>query len=78
VATLNVLKAEAGDLTIAWDPTNETEVNLAREAFAKAKSEGYFAYAVGVDDAGETDRTAIKEFDPNATKIVMTPQLVGG
>lgn len=78
MATLNVLKAEAGDLTIAWDPTNEAEVNLARKAFADAKANGYFAYTVSVDDAGEPDRTAIKEFDPNATKIVMTPQLVGG
>jgi hypothetical protein len=71
--TLNVLEAGKGDLTVEWDNDNETEVNLAREAFARAKSNGYLAYKV-VD--GENEQ--IREFDPDATRIVMTPQLVGG
>jgi hypothetical protein len=74
---LNVLTAKDGDITTEWDPSSTTEVNLAREAFAKAKSQGYFAYAVKLVD-GEPVNEELKEFDPEATKIVMTPQLVGG
>lgn len=74
---LNVLTHEDGDLTFKWDEDNETEVNLARQAFADAKAKGYFAYSVVKVD-GEKERILIKEFDASLEKIVMTPQLVGG
>lgn len=75
--SLHITKADKGDLTFEWDPADETEVNQARLAFANAKAQGYFAYSVETVD-GEPSNTLIKEFDPNATKVVMTPQLVGG
>ena len=45
-----------------------------RQEFMHKLEEGYLAYTV-VD--GKAD-TAIREFDPEAQRIVMTPALVGG
>jgi hypothetical protein len=75
--TLKVLTAKDGDLTFEWDPANESEVNVARKAFADAKDKGYFAYRTELVD-GEPEHAQLKEFDPDATRITMTPQLVGG
>ena len=64
-----------GDTRITWDPTNATEVEMAREAFEKAKENRYLAYTT--DRAGNKGEV-IRDFDPEAGDIVMSPQLVGG
>lgn len=64
-----------GHSTIEWDPAVPAEVANARDSFNKMKDEHkYLAYRV--DENGE--RTVIQEFDPDAAKIVMMPQSVGG
>ena len=71
-----VLKAldETGDTELTWDPDKADEVDAARAMWNRLVGEKkYLAYRI---DGKE--RTKIREFHPKATKIVLTPQLVGG
>ena len=63
-----------GHTEIAFDVKEQVTVDAARQEFMHKLEEGYLAYTV-VD--GKAD-TAIREFDPEAQRIVMTPALVGG
>lgn len=64
-----------GDTKTIWDKDNATEVEVARETFAKLKKKGYLAYRVKKDgEKGEV----IKEFDPDAEKIILAPPMAGG
>ncbi len=66
---------ETGDTKIIWDRANETEVTIAREAFARAKKDRFMAYKViGDGKKGEI----IREFDPTAERIILTPPMQGG
>lgn len=66
---------DTGDTRIMWDPRSTDEIDMAKAAFDKAKKKGYLAHKVGTDgEPGEV----IRDFDPKAGKIIMTPQLVGG
>ena len=73
---------QSGDVRQMWDKNNPDEVEAARAAFdslVKPKSQGgkgYLAFkAVGKDGSkGEQ----IKKFDPDAERIILAPQLVGG
>jgi hypothetical protein len=71
-----VLKAldETGDTELTWDPNRPDEVAAARAMWDRLVGEKkYLAYRV----EGK-ERTKIRSFDPQAPKIVLTPQLVGG
>jgi hypothetical protein len=64
-----------GDTKIIWDPENADEVETARQTFDKLRKKGYAAYSVKKNgDKGEV----IREFDPNAEKLILAPQMVGG
>lgn len=65
-----------GDTRIMWDPRIPTEVDVARKAFKKAKEKGMLAYSVD-PQSGEKGEV-IQDFDPEASKIIMTQQLQGG
>lgn len=73
-STLNILD-RTGDTRIEWDPSVAHEVEMAREAFAKAKEKKYLAYRL---DRHGNKGEVIREFDPTAARIVMSPQTVGG
>lgn len=64
-----------GDTRHTWDRGNAEEVATMRELFDSMKAKGYSAYSVKRD--GTKDKV-IKEFDPNAEKIIFAPKLVGG
>jgi hypothetical protein len=64
-----------GDTRHTWDRKNAEEVAQMREIFDSMKAKGYVAYSVKRD--GSKDK-AIKEFDPDAEKIIFAPRLVGG
>ena len=78
MSTLDV----SGDSRHIWDRGNEAEVAAARalfDALTKPKSrggQGHLAYrAVGKrGDQGEQ----LREFDPDAERIIFVPQIVGG
>lgn len=64
-----------GDTKIIWDSNNTAEVDNARRTFAELKGKGFTAYRV--DDQG--DRSAIlREFDPEAEKLILRPPMAGG
>lgn len=74
MSTLAVLD-RTGDTRLEWDPERRDEVDAARKMFAELKAKRYLAYRCDADgNRGEV----IREFDPEAERIVMTPQLVGG
>ena len=64
-----------GDTTTSWDPRRPDEVALAREAFDAAKAKKMLIYKANTDG---TKGELLREFDPNAEKIVCSPQNVGG
>jgi hypothetical protein len=65
-----------GDTRIMWDKGNEDEVATARKTFDDLRKKGYVAYrAEGKKgDRGEV----IRAFDPDAERIILVKQLVGG
>lgn len=64
-----------GDTKLIWDPDKADEVEHARETFTKLKKKGYMAYSVNrKGDKGEV----MREFDPDAEKMILAPQMVGG
>jgi hypothetical protein len=65
----------SGDTKVMWDSDNKDEVETAKETFLKLKKKGYIAYTVkGKGEKGEI----MKDFDPNAERIVMVPLPVQG
>lgn len=64
-----------GDTKLIWDAGNQDEVDAAKATFERLKGKRYLAYAVKKN--GEKG-TVIQEFDPDAEKIIMAPQMVGG
>jgi hypothetical protein len=74
VGTLHIMD-RTGHTSITWDPSNEFEVGMAKDAFNRAVKGGYQAFNVDEDDERGSRLT---KFDPQAGKIMMVPQLVGG
>jgi hypothetical protein len=73
---LSIASAD-GDTLVTWDPEIEAEVEAALAAFNTAKSPAggsMLAYAESSPGTGEV----IKDFDPDAEAIYMTPQIQGG
>lgn len=66
---------DTGDTKIIWDSDKPEEVAAARETFDKLKAKGYLAYSV--DKKGEKGEV-IRKFDPDAEKIILAPQTIGG
>lgn len=64
-----------GDTKVIWDPKNPDEVDAARQQFNTLKAKGFLAFSVKKD--GEKG-VRIKEFDPEAEKIIMSPQPIAG
>jgi hypothetical protein len=66
---------DAGDLSIRWSRDNTAEIAAAKATFDAMKAKGYVAYKTNSSgDRGEVIRT----FDPQAERITMAPQMVGG
>ena len=65
-----------GDTKLVWDGDAGPEVEAARDMFNTLKEQGYLAYSV--DPADGSKGEIIREFDPTAEAIIMSPQLQGG
>lgn len=72
--TMQILD-RTGHTELQWDPAKPVELEIARAAFDKYLAQGYSAFEVGRD--GERGRR-VDTFNPNAKKLMMVPQLVGG
>lgn len=66
----------SGDTKTLWNPDNETEVSIARNAFNEFKRKGFTIFNVGAD--GKSKGPAMSEFDPEAAKMIAVPRLTGG
>lgn len=74
VGTLAVLD-HSGDTKTIWDSDNQDEVDAARLQFDALLKKGYLAFKVKKDgEKGE----AVKSFDPEAEKYILTPPVRGG
>jgi hypothetical protein len=58
-----------------WDANNEDEVEAARTIYDALKDKGYRAFHVKKDGK---EGHLMDEFDPDAEKMILTPQLKGG
>ncbi len=65
----------SGDTKLVWDSDHEDEVANARRTFDDLRRKGFSAFAVGAK--GEKT-TQVREFDPEAEKLIMVPALAGG
>lgn len=65
----------SGETTTTWNPRSRDEVAIARKVFDEAKAKRYLIYKANADG---TKGELLREFDPNAERIVCSPQNVGG
>lgn len=70
-----LIQDNTGDTRIEWNRNNPVEVELARKNFDAHKEKRYLAYKTRSDG---TKGELLRNFDPDAERILMTPQLVGG
>ena len=72
----------SGDARIMWDRNNPDEVRAAREAFeslTKPKSKGGRGHVAYKAEGKNGERgEVIRKFDPEAERIILVPQIVGG
>ena len=66
---------QTGDTKVAWDSENDDEIAAARRTFNDLRGKGYLAFRVNKQgDKGQE----MREFDPEAEKIILAPQMRGG
>jgi hypothetical protein len=66
-----------GDTKVIWDKDNEDEVEAARATFDRlTKDKKYTAFHVTGKDGKKGER--MRAFDPEAERIILVPQMVGG
>lgn len=65
-----------GDTKLIWDRNNADEVENARRTFADLKKKGHAAFRVTGTDGAKGEQ--LHEFDPNAERMIMVPQMRGG
>lgn len=72
---LQVMDRQHGDYRIMWDRSKPEEVLEARHTFERLRGQRYLAYTVSEDGTrGET----VRDFDPEAQRVILAPQLQGG
>jgi len=67
---------KSGDTKVIWDSTKPDEVEVAKDTFTKLKKKGYLAFEFLGKDGSKGKQ--VKEFDPDAERIIMSPAIVGG
>jgi hypothetical protein len=79
--TLEQGSRRGGDLKVIWDADNDDEVAAARKTFEEMTNptskggKGFLAFAVGRRGAKAEQ---IREFDPDAEKLILSPAMAGG
>lgn len=67
--------SEEGDTRVIWSPHNQDEIDNAKATFNRLKAKRFMAYTV--DESGEQGEV-MREFDPQAGRIIMTQPYAGG
>jgi hypothetical protein len=65
-----------GDTKITWNKSNDTEVEAARRAFDYLKEKGHSFFKMSASGEQRGDR--LRDFDPDAERIIAVPRMVGG
>ena len=74
MGTMSIMD-HTGDSKQMWDPNNPDEVSSARKTFNDLKAKGYTAYQVREDGK---KAEIMREFDPQAGKVILSPAMAGG
>ena len=80
---LRVMKPNKGDIRLMWDKDNVNEVATARAAFDEAMNQRDPRTNRRLNTAYRVLRNGepgdiVTEFDPNAEKLLVAPQMSGG
>lgn len=75
MGVLNVLRRDAGDETIAWDPEDPDQVRNAHEQFDFLRRDGHLAYTLNKEGRRGVQ---VLEFDPTLERIILSPAPQGG
>lgn len=67
---------KTGDVRQMWDRKNKAEVAAARTVFEDLTKAGYMAYKAEGKEGAQGEQ--IRRFDPDAERIILVKQLVGG
>ncbi len=73
--TLHIMD-HTGDVKVTWDPAIPAEVDHARKQFNDAKAKGFAGFEMTSD--GKKGANHVREFNPQAGRIVMAPPMQGG
>jgi hypothetical protein len=65
-----------GDTKIMWSKDNEDEIDAARTQFDTLVKKGYTAFRVTGKDGKPGEQ--IREFDPKAERIILSPPVQAG
>lgn len=65
-----------GDTKVMWSKDNEDEVEAARAQFNTLTKKGYTAWRVTGKDGKKGEQ--IREFDPDAERIILSPPVQAG
>lgn len=72
---MSIMDPDEGDVKVKWDPGDDDQVEVARTTFNKLKKKGMLIYRLGkTGRKGEV----LREFDPEAKRIIATPRQIGG
>jgi hypothetical protein len=67
---------KSGDLKVMWDKDNEDEIAAAQDVFDDLRGKGYLAYKAQGRKGEKGEQ--IREFDPDAERIVLVKPHAGG
>lgn len=68
---------QSGDTKLTWDPHEPAEVDAARAQFnTLVRDKKYAAFRMGARDGVQGEQ--VREFDPNAERIIFVPPMKGG
>ena len=75
MGVMQIMSAKHGHKNEVWDPNIKVEVDSAEDTFNDLRAKGYIAFRV--DKTGEK-ASVMKNFDPLAGKMIMSPAPAGG
>lgn len=65
-----------GDTKLMWSKDNDDEIAAAKRMFNELKEKRFVAFSVKGKDGEKNE--IIREFDPDAERIIMSPPMAGG
>lgn len=65
-----------GDTKIIWSKDNPDEVENARKTFDELRKKKFIAYSVKGKNGEKGE--IIREFDPDAERLILAPPMAGG